>query len=282
MEVLGLSVGIGQRLRWPDSYFTLYNSVELQRYILDNWTRQFIFSDGASNNFSLRTVFGRNSTDQPIYPRRGSEFSLGLQITPPYSLLNNKDYTNPDMKDSERYKWIEYHKWTFRTAWFSTVVGNLVFAYKMQFGYLGYFNKDLGYSPFEGFTLGGDGMGGYNLYGVETVGLRGYQNGTLTAVTKGVQIANVYDKFTLELRYPFVLSPQSTTYGLAFFEAGNSWADLSAFAPFSVKRSAGLGVRLMLPMIGLLGVDFGYGFDKLPGASKANGWEPHFVMGMPF
>ncbi|MDR1225421.1 MAG: outer membrane protein assembly factor BamA [Prevotellaceae bacterium] len=282
MEVVGLSVGIGQRLKWPDNYFTLYNSVDLQRYILDNWTSQFIFSDGASNNFSFKIVLGRNSTDQPIYPRRGSEFSLGLQITPPYSLFSSKDYSDPDMKDSERYKWIEYHKWTFRTAWFTSIVGNLVFALKAQFGYLGYFNSALGYSPFEGFTLGGDGMSGYNLYGVETIGLRGYQNGALTAYSNGAQIANVYDKYTVELRYPFVLSPQSTIYGLAFFEAGNSWSDLSSFSPFSVKRSAGVGIRLMLPMIGLLGVDFGYGFDKVQGASKANGWEPHFIIGMPF
>ncbi|MGL4364451.1 MAG: outer membrane protein assembly factor BamA [Bacteroidales bacterium] len=282
MQVLGASVGLGRRLSWPDNYFTFYTALDYQRYILKDWTGRFIFTDGISNNFSLKFLFGRNSTDQPIYPRRGSEFSLGLQLTPPYSLLNGKNYKDPSMTDQEKYRWIEYHKWTFRTAWFGTIVGDMVLALKVQFGYLGFYNTDLGSSPFEGFDLGGDGMSGYNLYGIETIGLRGYSNSSLTPYNNGAQMANVYDKFTLELRYPFILSPQSTIYGLAFLEAGNAWTSITEFNPFSMKRSAGLGVRLMLPMIGLLGVDWGYGFDILPGATKPNGSEIHFVIGMPF
>jgi outer membrane protein insertion porin family len=297
MNMLGASVGIGRRLKWPDNYFTLFHSVDVQQYRLHDWTNSygqsyFIFSDGTSNNFSIKTIFGRNSTDQPIYPRRGSEFSIGLQITPPYSLLNNKNYKDPNMPDSERYHWIEYHKWTFTTKWYTTIFSDLVFAYKVQFGYLGYFNKDLGYSPFEGFDLGGDGMGGsYNYTGSESIGLRGYDNSSLTPVSSnGVRIANVYDKFSLEIRYPFVLSPQSTIYGLIFFEAGNAWTHLNQFDPLSVKRSAGVGVRLMLPMIGLLGVDWGYGFDAVPNTSpditkkstSPSGGKFHFVLGLPF
>ncbi len=280
MEVVGASVGLGQRLKWPDNYFTLYMGIDYQRYILNQWTG-FIVTDGTSNNLSFKVILGRNSTDQPIYPRRGSELTLGLQITPPYSLLNGKDYSN--MEQNEKYKWIEYHKWTFRTAWFGAILGDMVLALKAQFGYLGTYNSTIGASPFERFDLGGDGMSGYNLYGVETIGLRGYSNGDLTPYV-GTQKpgATVYDKFTVELRYPFVLSPQSTIYGLAFVEAGNAWMGLENFNPFSVKRSAGFGVRLMLPMIGLLGVDWGYGFDKYPGSDKPHGGEIHFIIGTTF
>jgi outer membrane protein insertion porin family len=282
MSVLGASVGLGQRLKWPDNYFTLYNSVDFQQYRLNNWTGQFIFTDGISNNFSVKAVLGRNSTDQAIYPRRGSELSIGLQITPPYSLFNNLNYKDPDLTAQDKYRWIEYHKWTFRMAWFNQILGDFVFALKAQFGYLGYFNQDLGYSPFEGFDVGGDGMSGYNLYGIETVGLRGYKNSSLTPIANGVQIANVYDKFTVELRYPFVLSPQSTIYGMVFFEGGNAWSDMKSFNPFSIKRSAGVGVRLLLPMIGLLGIDWGYGFDRVPGETSPSGSNIHFIIGQPF
>jgi outer membrane protein insertion porin family len=279
MEVIGGSLGLGRRLKWPDNFFTLYNSFDYQRFILHDWQSQFIFTDGTANNFSFKTVLGRNSTDQPIYPRKGSELSIGLQITPPFSLFKAKDfYDNPDLTQQEKYKWIEYHKWTFRTAWYSQIVGDFVFALKTQFGYLGYFNKKLGYSPFEGFDVGGDGMSGYSLYGIETIGLRGYTNSALTPTVP----ANVYDKFTVELRYPFILQPQSTIYALIFFEAGNVWYDIEKFNPFSMKRSAGVGVRLMLPMIGLLGIDWGYGFDRIAGAASPSGSNFHFMIGTPF
>ncbi|MDR2938023.1 MAG: outer membrane protein assembly factor BamA [Prevotellaceae bacterium] len=277
MKVVGASVGLGQRLKWPDNYFTLYTGVDLQRYILKDWSGGFVFKDGTANNFSLKAILGRNSTDQPIYPRKGSELSFSLQLTPPYSLLNGKKY-EPGMKDSERYRWIEYHKWSFRTAWFNAIAGDFVVALKAQFGYLGMYNSKVGTSPFERFDVGGDGMSGYQLYGVETVGLRGYENSALTPN----EYASVYDKFTVEMRYPFVLSPQSTIYGLAFVEAGNAWHDLKKFNPFSVKRSAGFGVRLMLPMIGLLGIDWAYGFDAPPGKTEPHGSQIHFIIGTPF
>jgi outer membrane protein insertion porin family len=294
MRTLGVSVGIGRRLKWPDNYFTLYHSIDLQHYILDDWTSSsgtpyFVIGDGNSNNFSFKTVFGRNSTDQIIYPRRGSEFSLGLQITPPYSLFSKKDYKNMD--NDIKYRWIEYHKWTFTTKWYAAIVGDLVFAYKMQFGYLGYFNKELGYSPFEGFDLGGDGMGGtYNYTGTELIGLRGYPNSSLTPYYNDARVAHVFDKFSVEIRYPFVLSPASSIYGLIFFDAGNAWTHLKDFDPLSIKRSVGVGVRLILPMIGMLGVDWGYGFDPKPNfypdAQKStpspSGGNFHFVLGLPF
>jgi outer membrane protein insertion porin family len=275
MQVIGASIGIGQRLKWPDNYFTLYSAIDLQRYILKDWPNFQLFTNGSSNNFSLKTVFGRNSTDQPIYPRRGSELSIGLQLTLPYSLFNGIDYKDPDLTTSKKYRWIEYHKWSFRTVWYATIWKDMVLASRIQFGYLGYYNKDLGYSPFEGFEMGGDGLSGYNLYGVETVGLRGYENGSLTPNT----MANVYEKFTMELRYPAILSPQSTIYAYAFVEAGNAWYTLKDYRPFSVKRSAGLGARVMLPMIGLIGVSWAYGFDNVGGDKKNH---VHFEINLPF
>jgi outer membrane protein insertion porin family len=295
LRMVGVSVGVGRRLKFPDNYFTLYHSVDLQQYRMTNWadsygTPYFMLATGVSNNFSIKTIFGRNSTDQVIYPRRGSEFSLGLQITPPYSLLSGKNYKNAS--DADKYHWIEYHKWTFTTKWYTQIVGDLVFAYKMQFGYLGYFNSDLGYSPFEGFDVGGDGMGGsYSYTGTELIGLRGYPNSSLTPIYNGQRVAHVFDKFSVEIRYPFVLSPASSIYGLIFFDAGNAWTHLREFDPLSVRRSAGVGVRLILPMLGMLGIDWGYGFDPIPDftsptAKKTtpvpSGSNFHFVLGLPF
>lgn len=284
MQVFGASVGIGQRLKWPDTYFTLYTGIDYQRYNLNNWN-YFAVTNGSINNLSARIIFGRNSTDQPIYPRKGSEFAVGLQITPPYSLMSksqNYDETTPEGIKA-KYSWIEYHKWTFTGKLFTSLVGDLVLATRVQTGILGYFNKNWGYSPFEGFVMGGDGMSGYNYYGADIIGLRGYKNNTLTPTNNnGVQMARAYVKYTLELRYPAILSPQSTIYGLVFFEAGNSWNELKDYNPFSFKRSVGVGVRLMLPMVGLLGVDWGYGFDKVSYNSNAGGPNFHFVLGMPF
>lgn len=282
MKVFGGSVGLGRRLEWPDNYFTLFTSLDYERYMLHNWTGRFLFTDGVANNLRIKFMLSRNSTDQAIYPRSGSNFSLSLQLTPPYSLLNGKDYKDPDMTDQEKYRWIEYHKWNAKAAWYSAVVGDWVVAVRGEFGYLGFYNKNLGYSPFEGFELGGDGMSGYNMYGIETIGLRGYANTSLTPYYNGVYVANVYNKFTMELRYPFILSPQSTIYGLVFFEGGNSWRDIQDFNPLSIKRSAGVGVRLLLPIVGMLGIDWGYGFDKIPGRAGDNGGNFHFLIGMPF
>lgn len=284
-KVTGVSVGIGSRLKWPDDYFTIHNEVSFQNYFLKNWTGYFIFSDGQSNNLSLKTTFARNSTDQIIYPRRGSNFSLALQITPPYSLVNGKDY-QASMSDNEKYKWIEYHKWTTRIQWYLTLVDNLVLYTNFQLGYLGYYNKDLGYSPFEGFDVGGDGMSGYNLYGKETIGLRGYNNGSLTPYTSTgsytIGDGHLYDKYSLELRYPLTLKPQAAIYVLGFLEAGNAWRNANEFNPFNVHRSAGVGARMFLPMLGMLGIDWGYGFDKVAGRPSAHKGQFHFVIGMPF
>lgn len=303
MEVYGFAAGIGKRLKWPDNYFVLYNQVSWQTYKLQDWAYQFLFNTGISHNLSYTFSLSRNSTDQQIYPRQGSDFSFSLQLTPPYSLLRKKGIKgydsngdaiaaknwkeiNYDLQTSqERYKWIEYHKWSFKGAIYTKLVGDLVLMARAQFGYLGYYNRNWGYSPFEGFRVGGDGMSGYDTYGSEIISLRGYENYSLTPQamslynqTGNYYAGNVYDKFTVELRYPVVLQPQSTIYALLFLEGGNCWSDIRKFNPFQIKRSAGVGVRVFLPMIGLLGVDWGWGFDD-PVNGKS---QFHFVIGQQF
>jgi outer membrane protein insertion porin family len=280
IKISGASLGMGRRLNWPDDFFTLYNELSFQNYNLEDWFGQFMFQNGISNNFSLRTSFGRNSIDQPIYPRRGNSFNLTLQITPPYSLFNDKDYS--DMTSQEKYKWIEYHKWTFKGDWYTSIAGNLVLSTAARFGILAYFNSDIGPSPFESFDLGGDGMSGYNLYGRETIGLRGYENGSLTPIVGGNKAGNIYNKFNMELRYPVSTNPNAFIYPLIFVEAGNAWYDFNDFNPFSIKRSAGIGLRAFLPMFGLLGIDWAYGFDEVPGRPGANKGQFHFVLGQQF
>jgi outer membrane protein insertion porin family len=276
----GISVGSLRRLTWPDDFFTLYNEVSFQDYRLDNWSAYFLFSDGNSNNFSFTTALGRNSVDQMIYPRRGSSVTLSLQVTPPYSLFTNKDYSL--LPDSEKYKWIEFHKWLFKFDSYTKLAGDLVLSTRAHFGYLGYYNNGIGPSPFEGFDLGGDGMSGYSLYGRETIGLRGYENGSLTPIVDGKKAGNVYSKLSLELRYPISLNPQATLYGLVFLEGGNAWYKIGDFNPFRIKRSAGIGIRAYLPMFGMLGIDWGYGFDEIPGLPSANKGQFHFVIGQQF
>ncbi len=304
MEVYGFAAGIGKRLKWPDNYFVLYNQLSWQTYRLQNWAYQFLFDTGISHNLSYTLSLSRTSTDQQIYPRQGSDFSFSLQLTPPYSLLRKKNYgildadgnptkaanwkdINYNMQSSEdRYKWIEYHKWSFKGSVFTKLVGDLVLMARAQFGYLGYYNRNWGYSPSEGFRLGGDGMSGYDTYGSEIVSLRGYENYSLTPqalssynTTGNYYAGNVYDKFTVELRYPVILQPQSTIFALLFLEGGNCWSDIRHFNPFQIRRSAGVGVRVFLPMIGLLGVDWGYGFDNHDGNG---GSQFHFVIGQQF
>lgn len=282
-KIIGGTMGIGTRLKWPDDFFTIYGELSYQHFVLRNWRDEFIFSNGNTNNLSFKVVWGRNSVDQPIYPRSGSNFSLSLQLTPPYSYFNKKDYKSPDMLPSERYKWIEYHKWTAKAQWYAALWGDLVLYLGAHMGYLGYYNKDVGYSPFEGFDVGGDGLAGYNyIYGREAVGLRGYANSSLTPrVQNGARMANIYDKFTMELRYPIILKPQSSIYVLLFAEGGNAWYDLNKFNPFEIHRSVGAGVRVFLPMLGMLGFDIAYGFDPVIGNADANKWQPHFLIGMP-
>jgi len=302
-EVYGFNAGIGKRLKWPDNYFVLYNSLSWQTYRLTNWmSGYFMFNDGLSNNFSYQVSLSRNSSDQQIYPRSGSDFSLSLQLTPPYSLFrkhsydasgnkiavdNWKDIKYDNWTSQQRYKWIEYHKWKFSGAVYTKLFDNLDFVLmtRAQFGYLGYYNRNWGYSPFEGFLVGGDGMTGYNTYGSDIISLRGYTNYSLTPQeltpysSNGYSYAgNVYDKFTVELRYPVILQPQSTIFVLGFLEGGNCWSDIRNFNPLQIKRSAGVGVRVFLPMIGLLGVDWGYGFDD----SSRGGSQFHFLIGQQF
>ena len=281
MEIYGASVGLGTRLKWPDNYFVLYNSLSWQSYNLQDWHYYFIYSTGRSHNISWSATLSRNSTDQSIYPRRGSDFSFGMQLTPPWSMMkkNWRDINYNAQSVQDHYRWIEYHKWTFKGSLYTPLVGDLVLMTRAQFGYLGYYNKRWGYSPFEGFIVGGDGMSGYNTYGNEVIGLRGYENYSLTPYVNGAYAGNVYDKFTVELRYPVVMQPQSTIFALLFLEGGNSWSSIRDFNPFQIKRSAGVGLRVFLPVVGLLGIDWGYGFDNEPGKDKSHF---HFLIGQQF
>lgn len=279
-KISGAAIGIGRRLNWPDDFFQLFNQISFQQYKLNDWQGYFFFTDGTSNNLSLTTTVARRSVDQMIYPRRGSNFSLSLQLTPPYSLVNNKDYTQ--MTESEKYKLIEYHKWKFNAEWYTSLAGNLVLSTRAQWGFLGHYNDDIGPSPFEGFDVGGDGMSGYNIYGYETIALRGYENSSLTPRVGGLKSGNVYQKISLELRHPITLNPSATVFMVAFLEGGNAWYSIDQFNPFLVKRSAGIGLRAFLPMFGLLGIDWGYGFDDIPGNPGANKSQFHFTIGQQF
>jgi len=279
-KISGASLGFGRRLTWPDDFFTLYNEITFQQYALNDWRGYFFFDNGISKTFSFTTVLARKSVDQLIYPRRGSNFSVSLQFTPPYSLISGKDFSKVSV--NERYKYIEFHKWKFLAEWYTTLAGNLVLSTKAQWGYLGHYNGDIGPSPFEGFDVGGDGMTGYNIYGYETIALRGYENSSLTPRVKGLKSGNVYEKLTLELRYPITLNPSATLFALVFLEAGNAWYDIKDFNPFMAKRSAGVGMRAFLPMFGLLGIDWGYGFDDIPGNPNANKSQFHFTIGQQF
>jgi outer membrane protein insertion porin family len=285
----GASIGLGKRLEWPDDFFSLYGELSYQRYKLNDFTYyHFLFSNGTSNMLSLTTKLTRFSTSPNlIYPRSGSTFTLSLQITPPYSLINGKNYVGAE--DQEKYKWIEFHKWTFKADYFYPVTSDtkLILNAKFSFGYLGYYNKHIGPSPFENFYLGGSGMTGYSLYGREIIALRGYTDGSLTPTdTKsGSPTGNVYSKLTFELRYPISLNQQATIYALAFLEAGKAWYRLNEYNPFKMNRSAGIGLRANLPMFGLLGIDWGYGFDPVADPvtyPDANHSQFHFVIGQQF
>ncbi|HDZ40473.1 MAG TPA: outer membrane protein assembly factor BamA [Bacteroidetes bacterium] len=285
MIIDGVSTGLGKRLAWPDDFFSLYAELGYQRYNLDNYDYyNFLFRNGEANLMSLTTRLTRFSTAPSlIYPRRGSSFSLSLQLTPPYSLLNGKDYS--DATDQEKYRWIEFHKWVFKGDYYYELFDKFVMNTRVSFGYLGSYNKDIGPSPFENFYLGGDGMTGYSFYGRDVIALRGYENGSLTPTmikdNKRVYVGNVYSKLTFEFRYPLTLNPQATIYLLTFLEAGKSWYELKEFNPFKMHRSAGVGLRANLPMFGLLGIDWAYGFDPIPG-QDVHGSQFHFVMGQQF
>ena len=287
VKLFGVSLGWGKQLRWPDDYFQLSLSLAYTRYMLKNWS-YFLMTNGNSNNLNLSIQLARTSTDNQLFPRRGSEFVASVTLTPPWSSFDHKDYehlaTNPksptyNREQQEKYRWVEYHKWKFKARTFTALTSGqkcFVLMTRLEFGLLGSYNK-YKKSPFETYYMGGDGMSGYSTsYAEETIGLRGYENGSLTPYgSEGY----AYDRMTLELRYPFMLG-NTTIYGLGFAEAGNAWTETKKFNPFDMKRSAGVGVRIFLPMVGLMGIDWAYGFDNVFG--KKGGSQFHFILGQEF
>ncbi|WP_282036734.1 BamA/OMP85 family outer membrane protein [Saccharicrinis aurantiacus] len=295
MKTTGVSVGFGKRLSWPDDWFSVYTEASYQVYDLKNW-QYFIMENGISQNLHFKVMLSRNSIDNPLYTRRGSTFNIGVEFTPPWSMFVDKDYEklNADATSSDYdtrsaaqedlYQLIEYHKWTTQGSIFTPLdkAEKLVIMAKYEMGFLGYYNKNVR-SPFEKFTLGGDGMSGFNMYGSQVVGLRGYSNNSLTPYNQfGQQDGNIYNKMTFEMRYPLTLQPSAQVYALAFLEAGNAWSEFDQYSPFDLKRSAGVGVRIFLPIFGLMGIDWGYGFDDVYGNPNANGSQFHFVIGQQF
>ncbi len=284
LQMAGATIGFGKRLEWPDDYFTFMADLSYQAYILKNWEYLYYMQNGTSHSFTLGLTLGRSSIDNPIYTRRGSQFSLSAQFTPPYSLFSNTDYKalaeSPlEVEREKLYRWIEYYKIKFKSKVYTPLNSSekytLVFMARADFGLLGSYNR-YKQTPFETFYVGGDGMSGSYTYATETIGLRGYDNGSLTPYSDG----RAYTRFSMELHFPFLLQPSSTIYGLVFAEGGNAWTSIKDFNPFSLKRSAGVGVRVFLPMIGLMGVDWAYGFDKVQG--ERGGSHFHFILGQEF
>ncbi|MES2874779.1 MAG: POTRA domain-containing protein [Bacteroidota bacterium] len=273
----GMTFTRGQRLKWPDDYFQANTSINLQQYVLNNYN-QFIFSTGTSYNFNLTQEISRNSLEgSPVFPNGGSNLKLTIQATPPYSLLNNTNYVTAT--DKEKYKFTEYHKWKFESQWFQRIYGKLVLKAQAQFGLLGIYNSAVGQSAFERFKLGGDGMQGFDfLQGSEIIAMRGYANNAVIPSGSNPTIAQgsgspIFNKYVLELRHPITASQSATIFVLAFAEGGNTWNSFRDFAPFNVRRTAGFGARVFLPIFGLLGIDYGFAFDKIPGLND-NGRQP--------
>lgn len=271
LQITGGGVTFSKRLKWPDDYFYMSHGISYKHYILNNYNSlSTLFTDGSANDLSYTFSLSRNSFDSPIYTRNGSELSFTAYLTPPYSLLSGKDYSDGSISAEERFKWVEYYKVNLRGSWYMNLVGNLVLSTRFRFGWMSYYNKDIGLAPFGRYFLGGDGLSSWVLDGREVIPLRGYENNSLSPVTGG----SVFDRFTIELRHPIIESGSATIWVLGFLEGGNCWDDLSQFQPFKMYNSAGLGVRLSLPMLGLIGVDWGYGFDGTTGGSQF-----HFSIG---
>ena len=288
IQMYGLAVMFGKRLKWPDDYFQFMATLNYQLYMMHDWD-YFLVNNGNCHNINLELMLQRNSIDNPLYTRKGSQFMLSVAATPPYSLFDGKDYASMSSSDPDKYKFIEYHKWKFKAKIFSplaplTVKRTPVLMTRVEYGFLGTYNKNKK-SPFETFYMGGDGMSGYSsTYAQETIGLRGYENGSIAGNGGYNSYGYAYSRLAMELRYPFLLEPSSTIYGLVFVEAGNAWTDLKNFNPFNLKRSAGVGVRIFLPMIGLMGLDGSYGFDEPNYGSngKRSGSNLHFIIGQEF
>lgn len=276
IQIMGASVGYGKRLNWPDDWFFLQAELSFQQYRMRDWI-YFPVQNGTANNLSITLSLNRRSIDNPVYTRRGTDLSASVQFTPPYSLWDGKDYSS--LNTDEKFRWIEYHKWKFKARTFISLADTKrtpVLMTRVEYGFLGFYNRHKK-SPFETFTVGGDGMSGSSsVYANEIIGLRGYDNGSLGS------FSSAYTRLGLELRYPLILEPTSTIYLLTFAEAGNAWNDIARFNPFELKRSAGFGARIMLPMIGLMGIDWAYGFDPINGSRANSGNNFHFIIGQEF
>ena len=291
VKMFNVSVGFGKRLRWPDDYFHFMAELSYTRYMLKSW-QYFLISDGNCNNINITLNLNRASTDHPFFPRKGSEFQASVTLTPPYSLWDGRDYKNLannyqsssyQREAQEKYRWIEYHKWHMKFRSFTALTGQVkcpVLMTRAEFGILGAYNK-WKKSPFETYYVGGDGMSGYSTgYATETIGLRGYDNGSLAG--NNGQNAYAYSRMTLELRYPIMLEATTSMYALAFLEGGNAWTNARKFNPFNMRQSAGVGVRILLPMVGLMGIDWAYGFTKYINGQKVGGSQFHFIIGQEF
>ncbi|WP_018942468.1 outer membrane protein assembly factor BamA [Polaribacter irgensii] len=290
LGITGASIGLGQRLKWPDDFFQLSQTVAYQSFQLKNYgfrVGENVLNNGTLNNLSYSLNFSRSSAGPSlIFPTYGSEFSFGIKATLPYSLISKKDFTEPDNLTAveqndflaEKFKWLEYYKLTAKGKWYTAFTDKLVLMTNAELGFLGFYNKKLGQTPFERYFVGGDGIAQFQLDGRETVGLRGYENNRLSSISGGT----IYNKFQLELRYSITDAPSASIYTLGFAEAGNSYDNFETYNPFDLKRSAGVGVRIFMPAFGLLGIDFAHGFDPLPGQIEISGWQTHFIIGRQF
>ncbi|MGB2413105.1 MAG: outer membrane protein assembly factor BamA [Schleiferiaceae bacterium] len=278
LYITGINFGLGQRLKWPDDYFTLYQGIEFRRFNLDNFPTGFLnYNKGISNNVNYKFTLGRNNTDVPIFPTRGSQISFAAELTPPFSMFRDDvDYKN--LSSEERFRLVEYHKWKLNADWFAPITSKFVIRTHGEFGFLGSYNKDLGLPPFERFYVGGDGLTNFVIDGREIIGLRGYQNNSITPAGGGA----LYNKYIFEARYIIANTPSAQVFPLVFMEAGNNYDNFWDYRAFNLKRSAGAGIRIFMPMFGLMGVDVGYGFDPEPNGATASGWQTHFIIGQQF
>lgn len=281
LKVTGVSASLGRRVRWPDDFFSVSTGISYQRYDLFQFaSRSLGFNTGDANSFTFNIGISRNSVDNPMYPRNGSNVSLSASFTPPYSLWRDTNFA--ESTPQERYKWLEYHKWNFDSKYYLTLVGKLVLEARAHFGYIGYYNKDVGVGPFERFQLGGAGLTGQNfLLGTDIIGLRGYDDNSITPFDRANNIegGTIFNKYVMEVRYPLSLAQSATIYALGFVEGGNNWDGFNNFNPYNIKKSAGLGLRIFMPAFGLMGIDWAYGFDRLEGAVTNSGPQFHFSIG---
>ncbi len=276
--ITGINFGLGQRLKWPDDYFTLYQGLEFRRFNLNDFPTGFLdYTKGISNNVNYQFTLGRNNTDVPIFPTRGSQISFSAELTPPFSAFNG-DIDYKSLSSEERFKLVEYHKWKLNADWFAPITSKFVIRTHGEFGYLGSYNKDLGLPPFERFYVGGDGLSNFVIDGREIIGLRGYQNNSITPAGGGA----LYNKYILEFRYILANTPSAQVFPLIFMEGGNNYDNFWDYRAFNLKRSAGAGIRIYMPMFGLMGVDVAYGFDPEPNGASASGWQTHFIIGQQF